>query len=71
MKKPAILSFVAQSDNQVAAFKLIQYATMQEAIREITEYIEVFYNRQRIQAKRGYLSPVAYKQHYYQQMAAA
>jgi transposase InsO family protein len=48
-----------------------QYATRQEAIREITEYIEVFYNRQRIQAKLGYLSPVAYVQQYYQQLAAA
>ena len=32
-----------------------QYATRQEAIGAITEYIEVFYNRQRKQAKLGYL----------------
>jgi transposase InsO family protein len=28
-----------------------RYATGEEAIREITEYIEVFYNRERIQEK--------------------
>jgi putative transposase len=48
-----------------------RYANRQEAIREITEYIEVFYNRQRIQAKLGYLSPVAYEQNYYQLKEAA
>lgn len=32
-----------------------QYATRQEAIKELTKYIEIFYKRQRIQAKRGYL----------------
>ncbi len=37
-----------------------RYATREEAIREITEYIEVFYNRQRRQKRLGYLSPVAY-----------
>jgi putative transposase len=34
-----------------------RYATRQEAIREITEYIEIFYNCQRKQARLGYLSP--------------
>jgi len=37
-----------------------RYTTRQQAIREITEYIEVFYNRQRRQARLGYLSPAAY-----------
>jgi transposase InsO family protein len=37
-----------------------RYTTREEAIREITEYIEVFYNRQRRQKRLGYLSPVAY-----------
>ena len=40
------------------------YVTRREAIREIREYIEVFYNRQRIQAKLGYLSPAAYARQY-------
>jgi len=48
-----------------------RYRTRQEAIQEITEYIEVFYNRQRLQAKLGYLSPAAYEQEYYAKQAAA
>ncbi len=42
-----------------------RYRTRREAIQEITEYIEVFYNRQRRQAKLGFLSPVAYEQQFY------
>ncbi len=41
------------------------YHSRSEAIREITEYIEIFYNRQRIQAKLGYVSPAVYYQRYY------
>jgi transposase InsO family protein len=41
------------------------YRTRQEAIEDITEYIEVFYNRQRLQARLGYLSPAAYARKYY------
>jgi transposase InsO family protein len=37
-----------------------RYATRAQAIREITEYIEVFYNRQRRQVRLGYLSPSQY-----------
>jgi putative transposase len=40
------------------------YSTRREAIREIKEYIEIFYNRQRIQAKLGFLSPAAYARQY-------
>jgi transposase InsO family protein len=36
------------------------YTTRREAMAEIREYIEIFYNRQRIQAKLGFLSPAAY-----------
>ena len=39
-----------------------RYGTRREVIEDITEYIEIFYNRQRRQAKLGYLSPVAYAQ---------
>jgi putative transposase len=35
------------------------YRSRQEAIEDITEYIEVFYNHQRTQARLGYLSPAA------------
>jgi len=48
-----------------------RYATREQAIREITQYIEVFYNRQRIQARLGYLSPAAYEQQYYKKICAA
>ncbi len=43
-----------------------QYATRQEAIQDITEYIEIFYNRQRRQARLGFLSHVAYEQLFYE-----
>jgi len=48
-----------------------RYSTRQEAIREITEYIEVFYNRQRRQARLGYLAPVAYEHKFYAGQLAA
>src|SRR4030067_1120687 len=41
------------------------YRSRREAMEDIVEYIEIFYNRQRLQAKLGYLSPVAYAQKYY------
>lgn len=47
------------------------YATRQQAIRDITEYIEIFYNRQRRQKRLGYLSPAAYEKRYYQGLFAA
>ncbi len=47
------------------------FRTRQEARQAITEYIELFYNRQRIQAKLGFLSPVAYIQKYYSGLLAA
>jgi putative transposase len=48
-----------------------RFATRDEAKREITEYIEIFYNRIRKQARPGYLSPAAFMQkHYAEQMAA-
>ena len=48
-----------------------RYGTRREAIREITEYIEVFYNRQRRQARLGYLSPAAYERQFFQMGIAA
>jgi transposase InsO family protein len=47
------------------------YKTREQAIREITEYIEVFYNRQRRQARLGYLSPAVYERQFYARQAAA
>jgi putative transposase len=48
-----------------------RYETREEAIREITEHIEVFYNRQRRQERLGYLSPVVYERQFYAKKAAA
>ena len=47
------------------------YRSRQEAIEDITEYIEIFYNRQRLQARLGYLSPAAFTQKYYAGLLAA
>tara|TARA_B100000315_G_scaffold54348_1_gene48597 strand:- start:49 stop:909 length:861 start_codon:yes stop_codon:yes gene_type:complete len=48
-----------------------RYRTRQEAIRDITEYIEIFYNRQRRQERLGFLSPAVYEQRYYAGLLAA
>jgi putative transposase len=40
-------------------------------VREIIEYIEIFYNRQRRQARLGYLSPAAYERQFYGMAMAA
>ena len=48
-----------------------RYRTRREAMQDITEYIEIFYNRQRRQARLGFLSPTAYEQRYYAGLLAA
>jgi transposase InsO family protein len=48
-----------------------RYRTRREAIGDITEYIEIFYNRLRRQARLGFLSPVAYEQRFYAGLRAA
>ena len=48
-----------------------KFETRQQAIEERTEYIEIFYNRQRKQERLGYLSPAAFTQRYYQNLSAA
>ncbi len=47
------------------------YRSRWEAMEDITEYIEIFYNRQRLQARLGYLSPATYTQKYYAGLLAA
>lgn len=44
-----------------------QFATRQEAELCIFEYIEVFYNRQRLHSSIGYMAPVEYENQYYKQ----
>jgi len=48
-----------------------RFATREQARQEITEYIEVFYNRQRKQARLGYLSPAAFTQKFVIKQLAA
>lgn len=48
-----------------------KFKTRQQAIHEITEYIEIFYNRQRKQQRLGYLSPAQFSQRYYANLLAA
>jgi transposase InsO family protein len=47
------------------------FETRQEARQAITEYIEVYYNRQRLQLNLGFLSPAVYAQRYYAGLLAA
>jgi len=48
-----------------------RYETRAQAMREITEYIEIFYNRQRRHSRLGNLSPAAFTQRFYRQQQAA
>jgi putative transposase len=48
-----------------------RYETRQEAIRDVTEYIEIFYNRQRRQARLGFLSPANFERMFYEKRLAA
>jgi hypothetical protein len=40
---------------------LTRFETREQAKREIFEYIEIFYNRQRLHSSLNYLSPVEYR----------
>jgi transposase InsO family protein len=48
-----------------------RYETREQARREISEYIELFYNRQRRHSRLGNLSPVAFAQQWARQQPAA
>jgi putative transposase len=47
-----------------------RFATLKQAMREITEHIEVFYNRQRLQRQLDFLSPAVFESRYYEQRLA-
>ncbi|MBB2984437.1 transposase InsO family protein [Paraburkholderia tropica] len=48
-----------------------RFATREQARLAIGEYIEMFYNRQRTQARLDYLSPAAFTQRFYLDHTAA
>jgi len=48
-----------------------RYGTRAQAIEEITEYIEIFYNRIRRHSSLGNISPAAFLQKFYMQREAA
>lgn len=62
-------SFWGTLKNELSHHK--RYKSREEAIRDIKEYIEIFYNRQRIQEKLGCLSPAQYEKQYYQRLQVA
>jgi len=45
-----------------------KYTSRNQAEAEIREYIEIFYNRQRIQKRLGYCSPVSFEKKYLTEM---
>jgi putative transposase len=45
-----------------------KYRTRAEAMADISEYIEIFYNRQRLQAGLGYLSPAEFSRLHHSQL---
>jgi putative transposase len=47
-----------------------RYVTRQQAVNDITECIEIFYNRQRRQKRLGFLSPVSFERKYYEKQLA-
>jgi len=47
------------------------FQTKTQANQAIFEYIEIFYNRQRLHSSNGYLSPVAYEVKMLQKAIAA
>jgi putative transposase len=44
------------------------YTNRRQAMQEITEYIEIFYNGQRLQAKLGFLSAATYIKRFYAEL---
>ena len=45
-----------------------KFKTRAQALRRIFEYIEVWYNRERVHSSIGYLSPVEYERKYFQDL---
>ena len=47
-----------------------KYRTRDDARRDIFDYIEAFYNRERLHSRLGYLSPANYEEHIAAKQAA-
>jgi putative transposase len=62
-------SFWGMLKNEMVHYR--KYATRREAESEIREYIEIFYNRQRIQKRLGFCSPAAFERKYLIEMNVA
>lgn len=62
-------SFWGSLKNELVHHRRLE--SREQARQEISEYIEVFYNRQRKQKRLGYLSPVKFTQRYYATLLAA
>ncbi|KUY52133.1 hypothetical protein WS48_32725 [Burkholderia sp. RF7-non_BP1] len=48
-----------------------RFATHEQTWHSISEYIEIFYSRQRTQTRLNYQAPVAFTQHFYLNQIAA
>jgi putative transposase len=64
-----IESFWGLLKNELVYYR--KFATRAQAQKEITEYIEIFYNRQRTQERLNYLSPAAFTQRFHLNKIAA
>jgi putative transposase len=62
-------SFWGSLKNELVHHK--RYATRDEAIASIREYIEIFYNRQRRHSRLGYLAPAVFANNFSKQVLAA
>lgn len=67
--RASIESFWGILKNELAYHR--KFKTRQQEIHGITEYIELFYNRQRKQKRLGYLAPAVFTQQYYENIVAA
>ena len=65
--KAPIESFWGQLKNELIYHKI--YETRDEAIKDVVRYIEIFYNRQRIQKGLGFKSPAQVFREFYRQAA--
>ena len=61
-------SFWASLKNELVHHR--RFATRSQAIAQITEWIEIFYNRQRLHSRLGHLSPASFARRFHQRQHA-